>query len=152
MGFILFHEVPNYALTADQWSQRKYGDEFLDGRNLAKRISGILKPDEDFFHFTKDPNLYFYTHKKPPTGILWIDHAQCGPLTEKLLSQYQKDLAAHPADLMVIDQRAFPDHYKYLLDGFVFWETFPENGHYALWVAKGGKLEARLEKSGLLRY
>jgi hypothetical protein len=146
LGFILWHEVPNYSLTADQWSQRKYGNDFLEGRDLARKLSEILKPEESFFHFSKDPNLYFYAKKKPPTGMLWIDHAQCGSLTNVLMGKYRKDLAEHPTELMVIDQRAFSDYYKSILDGFVFWEYFPENKHYALWVAKGGKLEARLRK------
>ena len=150
LGFILFHEIPNYALTPDQWSEKKYGDEFLVTRDLAQRLSEILKPDEDFFHFTKDPNLYFYSRKRPPTGILYIDHALCGPVAEILISRYKKNLAANPAEMMVMDKTAFTDQYQDLLNGFVFWKFFPKDGRYALLVAKGGKLEARLKKSGLL--
>lgn len=148
LSALLYHEIPNYALTAEQWSLQKYGGTFLECRELGSLLGKLLKPGESFSEFGNDPGLYFYSRKSEPTGIIYIHPAMNGPIAGILWDRYQKDMASHPAEIMVVDNLAFPNYYKSFLDKFGLWRFFPMNGHYALMVAKGGELEKRLKKNG----
>src|SRR5207245_2260024 len=68
--------APQYAMPADAWSEAKYGDVFLRSRDVARQVDSMIGPGETFFQWGNEPELYLYTHRSPPTGVMWAKYMQ----------------------------------------------------------------------------
>jgi 4-amino-4-deoxy-L-arabinose transferase-like glycosyltransferase len=89
---LLLHEAPQLRLTPDEWSIKKYGDIFVEDVRCAKIMESVLHADETFFVWGTEPNLYYYAHRRPPSGIMWADRLLFGPLKDVFAKTLLSDL------------------------------------------------------------
>jgi hypothetical protein len=99
---ILVNQSLMYRLTPEQWAARKYSKCMADYVRQAEEINKILKPQETFYHFGREPGLYFVTKHRPPTGILLYYHLYRGPLTESFSKRVLSDLERSKPDMLVV--------------------------------------------------
>src|SRR5262249_5308972 len=50
-------ELPSYQLSAEIWSQKKYGRVFVDADHLASRIAHLLPADATFYEWGSETGL-----------------------------------------------------------------------------------------------
>jgi len=99
---VAIRSVADFAFSASEWSEQKYGSIFLEVRETAVALQRLLKPGERFYAWGDDPGLYYYGSQDPPTGITWRYWLVRGgrfasPWNEKALA----DLRAASIDLFV---------------------------------------------------
>lgn len=149
-GNLLWRERPFYRLAAEHWPHIKYGHQhFTADKELGLRLTQTLQDDETFFQWGYSPTLYFYSQKKPPTGLLHLRPAFEGPLREKLSSRMLNDLRQTKPALVIMSDWTFtgaPADHPVLRWVAQNYRAFPGNdlGHFVLFVLKGSRLEQRL--------
>jgi hypothetical protein len=156
--FLLLRELPFYRLDAAQWSRLKYGEVYLTVKKMGEDIGRNLAPGETFYEIGYEPGLYYYSWRRPPTGILLADHWEAGPAHELFSKRIIHDLAERRPELLVTPRSWIADprnrqqavlqwcleRYRPLPDALNF-------GPFLLAARRGGSLEARLwaERSSL---
>ena len=149
VAFALAIEVgPAYALSAADWSDTKYGDVFLRSRDIALEVRGILGPGETFFQWGNEPEIYLYARRSPPTGVLWAQHMQTGPLHISLRSRALAQLSVSDPQLVVFSRDQPPPTGAL---GAWFKERYEphptrvkQQKGFSFWVRRGGTLQRRL--------
>jgi hypothetical protein len=131
---LLAIEVPFYRLSAEEWSRKKFnGGEFIRTRQIGEEIRQRLGPDKTFYNWGWETGLYYYSKKSPPTGVLFNNVLQGGPLAVQLSSRVLKDLQTAPPDLLVLTRWSVP--------------AADETQPVAVWLRKNYKpLEARADE------
>jgi hypothetical protein len=160
----LTHEIPNFSLTPDQWSESKYGTTgkygtvFVAARDLAPRIDALLLPNETFYEFGDETGFYFLTRRRPPSGVLYVSPLFDGPLVTTLSSQLIADLTRERPELVIVngayteteDNKILIPNQPALLAILHDYELrWIVNGSptFFLLTRKGGALEARVNQS-----
>jgi len=154
-GLLLRAELPNYLLSADAWSEEKYGSIFIDSNAAARRAAAILKPDETLFQFGDETEIYPATGRGCPCSLSAVNGAYEGVLVEECRLRLLKELNACLPDLMIEADDAqwefaddaritgfFRDHYTPILQG----RTAP----YLFMARKGSDLERRIKNALVL--
>jgi len=100
-GTVAAQEVPNYMLSAKQWSQSKFGLTFIYSNAVARVIDSILKPDETFFQMGEETELYPLTGRRPPSELLGVLGVCRGPFIARFRKQLIDDLSRSKPDLIV---------------------------------------------------
>jgi hypothetical protein len=105
-GWSVFWLVPQYRLSADQWSMRKYGGQFIDARAVGRELRTRLRPGQRLFVFGMFPGIYAEAGREPFTGVLalWLVLPRIGgslsvPLGQRVLGQLERA----PPDVIVLD-------------------------------------------------
>ena len=98
---LAFEVGPAYALSAADWSDTKYGDVFLRSRDIAEEVRGMIGPGETIFQWGNEPEIYLYARRSPPSGVLWAQHMQTGPLRNSLRSRALAQLSVADPQLVV---------------------------------------------------
>ncbi len=89
-----------YSLTPDDSSRLLWGDRFVQERDAGLYLSSVMNPADAFYQWGPATGLYFYSGKRPPSGVLWASHV-AGPLKKTLESRLVADLErAKPAFLI----------------------------------------------------
>jgi len=152
---ILVNQLLMYRLTPEQWATRKYSPCMADYVQQAEEINKILKPQEAFYHFGREPGLYFVTKRRPPTGVLLYYHLYRGPLAESLSERVVSDLERSKPDMLVvcedidIDMSWSPRWWKGPVSRWLMqnYRRLPGNEKrrcYNLFARKGSDLERRI--------
>jgi 4-amino-4-deoxy-L-arabinose transferase-like glycosyltransferase len=145
---IAFRIAPAYALAAADWSDTKYGDVFLRSRDIAREAGAMIGPGETLFQWGNQPEIYLYARRSPPTGVLWAQHMQTGPLRNQLRSRALTQLSVADPQLVVLSHDEprptgalgawFKERY----------EPHPtrvrQQKGFSFWVRRGGTLQRRL--------
>ena len=71
LGIVMWQELPTYALPAEEWSRRKYGEIFIDSDRLGRMLDRSLPAHETFFEVGAETGLYFSSRRSPPSGVLY---------------------------------------------------------------------------------
>jgi hypothetical protein len=101
---VVFLVAPQYKLSGDQWTANKYGSQFVLSKKLGEEINGLLKNDESLYVWGINPELYFWTKKSPPTGLIWATDTIDGPLAEEYTKRALNDLINANPDLLVVNR------------------------------------------------
>ena len=139
---------PAYALSAADWSDTKYGDVFLRSRDVAQEVRGMIGPGETFFQWGNEPEIYLYARRSPPTGVLWAQHMQTGPLRISLRTRALGQLAVADPQLVVFSRDQPPP--TGALGAWLEerYEPHPtrvkQQKGFSFWVRRGGTLQRRL--------
>jgi hypothetical protein len=103
---LLLRLWPQYALDANEWSNRKYGSQFVQAQIVGRQLGKRLAPDQRLFVFGVFPGLYEAAGREPPSNALnvWFALPQYGlkmsaTLNQRLLGNLQQV----PPDLIVLD-------------------------------------------------
>lgn len=155
----LAHEIPTYALTADQWSEAKYGRIFVMARDLAPKVDAILLPAESFYEFGAETGLYYLTRRRPLSGVFYVYPLYDGPLVKPLSARLAQDLERNAPELFILSG----DYVTRSEDGETITPTHPVVAEvlrrydlrwvvqgrptYFLFTLRGGALAARADRS-----
>lgn len=99
---LLWHEYSSYRLPAKQWSEKKYGAQFIQVKNTGLAIGGFLTEEESFFQWGDESGLYWYSKKDPVTPVLHIAHISGGPVAPRLIREIKENIDKQKPDLLVI--------------------------------------------------
>jgi 4-amino-4-deoxy-L-arabinose transferase-like glycosyltransferase len=141
------NQWPEFRRPPDEWSRAKYGDVFVRSRNLGTELAGMLGPGESLFQWGNEPELYVYTDRLPPTGMMWAQDVQYGPLRVPFRMRMLAQLSVADPDLIVVS-RGQPLPTGALGSWFV--ERYQRHPYirrrrgFTLWVRRGGPLERRI--------
>lgn len=143
---LLYHHLPLYKLSSEEWSNKKYGNLFVVSRNLGLEINKLLKPDETFYEWGAETGLYFDSQRRPPTGVFFDYPLLHGPLTEKLSQRVIADLERNKPELLILPPKVQGNHPVIAWLSSQSWLQIKTNvaTYFSLYARKGGKLEARL--------
>ncbi len=97
-------ELNNYGLSADEWSAKKYGPQFVESRRLAERLASVLRPAESMYVWGIDPEIYFWARKSPPDGVIWSWDTMDGPLAPELARAASEALKRKPPTVVVVNR------------------------------------------------
>jgi len=150
--FLLRYEGAFYLRPPDDWSRIQmggYGNVMIEARNLAREIDSLLKPDETFCQLANEPELYYYSRRRPPTGFLTIypvlqEHfATHASFVKRLIA----DIAREKPELIVItvwDVQSggiAREPFVSVLKNYRLLPGKPQRGVFVLLCLKGGRLE-----------
>ena len=120
---------------------------FVQSRDLGTELAGMLRPGEALFQWGNEPELYVYTARLPPTGMMWAQDVQHGPLRVPFRMRMLAQLSAANPDLIVASRgqplptgalgRWFAERYR--RHPFI-----RRRRGFTLWVRRGGPLERRI--------
>ncbi len=144
---ILYHEIPFYFLSADQWSTKRYEATFVDAQRLGTALDKVLLPEETFYHFGNELGIYFASRRDPPTGAYCAWFLKEGPMVGQLSNRLKADLKNKKPEAVVIDQKRYPENASWFEKEYRVWQTYPEDGHFLVMVRKGGELEKRIQNN-----
>ncbi|MFP4579730.1 MAG: hypothetical protein ACLFQ6_03280 [Candidatus Sumerlaeia bacterium] len=163
VGLVL-HFARDLRLSADEWNYKKYGEKYgeynFQARALAAEINELLLPGETFYEWGTEPGLYFYSKRRPPADIFYIDPLLFGHSIERSHARLIEDLEQTQPELIILlkdfvtwipeggwmGERLLPalewirEHYRPMPGG-------ADRGPFLFYARKGGALEERLESN-----
>jgi len=93
-----------FGLSPEQWSSTKYnGPQYVISRDLAVELQQILGKDDSIYVWGLNPELYFWTKRSPPAGVLLAVDALSGPLAPELSRRIVEDLDRDPPEVLVVN-------------------------------------------------
>jgi len=90
--FTVLLEAPNYILTPDDWSVKKYGEVFLRSKEMGLKLKSALPPETLLYQFGAETGLYFYSKLSPVSGVFYDYPLMYGPFKEELSKRVERDL------------------------------------------------------------
>jgi 4-amino-4-deoxy-L-arabinose transferase-like glycosyltransferase len=149
---LLIHEAPFYRLSATEWSRLKYGDQFVNSARFAREIDRLLLPNETFYVWGSAPELYYYTRRSPPCGVLYSDPLNTGPEVLDLSVRTLIYVARVNPELFIVrleDDQVFGhlrDHpvSRWFMERYHPLPDRPFRYGFAIFVRTGGALDRRL--------
>ena len=138
---------PDYRLSADAWSERKYGDVFLRARDVARDVEAMVGPGETFLQWGNEPELYLYVPRPPPTGVLWAQYMQYGPLRVHLRTRALGQLSLSDPQLVVFSRDQPPPAGalgQWFKERYEPHPLLRRRAGFSFWVRRGGTLQRRL--------
>jgi 4-amino-4-deoxy-L-arabinose transferase-like glycosyltransferase len=151
---LLATQLPLYrANAAGDWASVEY-DETLWPEPLARELDTLLAPGETFYEWGGNPALYFYNGRRAPSGILMVEWFLRGALSAQLSQQVISDLEREQPELLVVAKKVWPANpddnpvSRWLSGRYYPLSEQNERGPFALYVRRGGNLEARLRGGG----
>ena len=147
--------LPQYRYTPDEWSAYKQGPQYIIAKGVAEEINSLLAPGETLYVLGINPGFYFWTQRRPPTGVIWSTDLANNPLAEEHTKRALADLEREKPEVFVINRlhaQVPPDHpvIKWAQDQYVPLPGNPDRGvlygrpFFRIFVRRGGKLAARL--------
>jgi hypothetical protein len=128
---LLCHIIPDCERSGRTWSQLKYpGDNFIEFERCGHAVNQMLKPDECLYIWGVDPSVYYYSDRRPASGIFWADRLLYGPSKSWATQKVLADLEKTQPSLILIEEKenlipsldhATPDHpvYKWISAHYV---------------------------------
>ena len=107
----------------------------------------MIGPGETFFQWGNEPELYLYTHRSPPTGVMWAQYMQNGPLRVQLRARTLTQLSKADPQLAVFSRDqpaptgALGSWFKQNYDPH---PLLRRRAGFSFWVRNGGALQRRL--------
>ena len=105
--------MPQYRLSPDEWSARKQGSQYIYSKRLAMELDKMLQPDETFYVWGINPEIYYWSRRHPPTGIIWATDLMDNPLAESNSIRALEDLRRNPPEIIVVNMQHIdmpPEH------------------------------------------
>jgi hypothetical protein len=150
-GMLLAREAPWYGLPAIEWSRLKYGDRFAGSPALSAEINQALQPGETFYNWGNDPELYFETGRRPPTGMFLQYPLAREPFLDRSNARVIADLERARPELVVISKYTVePERpglpiVAWLRQNYAPYPDGGDRGAFLLLARKRGPLERRLK-------
>jgi len=106
LAILICIELPDYLTkTPVEWSRAKYGEIFVRTDQVATAINQLLLPDETFFQFGSECQLYTATGRRSPS-IVCDYYAAMGPMAQMQTELMFKDFEKSPPDLLLVSKLA----------------------------------------------
>ncbi len=155
---LLCFVLPQHKLSADEWSATKIGPQFVVSRSVVKEVDALLEPGETLYVWGQNPEFYFWSGRRPPTGLIWsTDLMDDNPLAQKHTARALEDLKRELPEIFVVNQLQFKvplDHpvirWALVEKRYVPLPGNPDRGvlygrpFFRIFVRRDGRLAARL--------
>jgi hypothetical protein len=152
---VLGQVIPDCQKSGPTWSRIKYGDYFIEFERCGRAVNELLKPDECFYIWCVDPSVYYYSDRRPASGIFWADRLLYGPsktwATQKVIADLEK--TQPPLILMEEDEKLIQsldhpplDHpvYRWISARYVSSPETKFSKYFNVYVRRDSVLAARL--------
>ena len=150
---VLAFELPYYGQSAAGWSRAKYGDVFVDAKRVAAEIDTVLAPGETFYEWGDETGFYYYTRRRPPSGIFYVYPViVAAPLRPVLEERVLRDLEKTRPELLVVNTTYLYPGMQLLPLGawlganYSRWDDAPTRGYFQFFVRNGGALDGRVRR------
>ncbi len=100
---LLLFVLPQYKISADQWSANKQGPQYIFSKQVAIEVNKLLEPDETFYVLGITPEMYFWSKRRPPTGVIWSTDMVDNPLAKEHTARALEDLERKKPEILVIN-------------------------------------------------
>jgi hypothetical protein len=144
-------ELPYLFIDPSEISRRKYGDSlFSDVKTMAMRIDALLAPGETFYEYGNETGFYFYTRRRPISGVLYAYPTLLGPLVSSVSARLIDDLGRHPPELLILERqatiqgRAVNPLVPWFFKHYAVAPGTSAEDRFALLFRQGGALQSRL--------
>lgn len=147
---LLGTQAPTYLLTADEWSQRKYGPGFVQGRDMGRMVRNLLRAGETLFVWGQYSGFYVYSGARPATGFFFLTPLLWSPHAELHSTRALQDLKSAPPEMILEDRRdvpSYPNHpvVRWFNTAYIALPTGTlGQARYRVWCLRGGALAQRL--------
>jgi hypothetical protein len=148
LAIVLIYELPFYRLTAEEWTQRKYSkDTFVSSKKMGKELGVLLAPGETFYEWGFETGLYFYSKRRPPSGVLCAWPLVTGPIVQSLSARVLKDLEHSQPEMFLtlekdsLDAKQLHPVLQWAKSRYRLWAVRPP---FVLYVRKESQMEARM--------
>jgi len=153
LASLLLLVMPQYRFSADEWSAKKQGPQYIISKKLAVELDRLLAPKETLYVWGINPGLYFWSGRKPPTGLIWSTDLLLGPLAEKHTRRALQDLKKRPPEIVAVNLLHVErpqDHpvVRWITENYSPLSTRPLRGtlygrpFFLIMARKGGRLAA----------
>ncbi|MEE9371170.1 MAG: hypothetical protein V3W45_06850 [Sedimentisphaerales bacterium] len=100
---LLLFVLPQYKFSADEWSAKKQGPQYIFSKQVAFEVNKLLEPDEAFYVLGITPEMYFWSKRRPPTGVIWSTDMVDNPLAKEHTARALEDLEREKPEIFVIN-------------------------------------------------
>ena len=108
---LLWHIVPDLRLDAQTWSRMKYedpGGTFREIERCGVAVHQMLLAEESVYVWGEDPGVYYYSNRRPASGIFWSNRLTWGPLKKPATLKVVDDLNKNQPSLILIEEGSPP--------------------------------------------
>jgi 4-amino-4-deoxy-L-arabinose transferase-like glycosyltransferase len=152
---LLCFVLPEYRFSADEWSANKQGPQYIISKSVTKEVDALLAPQETLYVLGINPEFYFWSGRRPPTGVIWSTDLANNPLAQEHTSRTLADLEREKPEIFVINRlhaQVPPDHpvVEWAQKQYVPLPGNPDRGFlygqpfFRIFIRRDGKLAARL--------
>ena len=151
--FLLWHTAPDYHYDGMTWSRLKYpgmGGMFIEMERCGQAVNRMLRPDEPFYVWGIDPGVYYYSDRKPASGIFWADRLLFGPTRAQVTQKVIADLEMTQPPLILTEdlETLLPsvDHpiYKWVNQNYDEAPAARFSKFFTVYLRRGSALASRL--------
>jgi hypothetical protein len=107
LAITVVNVFPSYTYSPDEWSKLKYGDQFIIARSMGENVREILTQNETVYVWGIEPEIYFWSKKSPPCGIMWSVEMIHGPFKDAFSKRTREELERRPPDLVLMGRSVF---------------------------------------------
>ncbi len=153
---LLCFVLPEYRFSADEWSSKKQGPQYIIAKTVTKELDALLAPEEKIYVLGIDPGFYFWSGRRPPTGVIWSTDLANNPLAEEHTKRALADLEREKPEVVVSMVFAqVPPNHPVVLWADKQYKPLPGNPDRGaignqpflrIFIRRDGKLAARLAK------
>ena len=104
---LLWHIVPDLRLDAETWARMKQGDPggmFREMERCGAAVDRMLLAEESVYVWGEDPGIYYYSHRRPASGIFWANRLIWGPSKKLATLKVLDDLNKNQPSLVLIEE------------------------------------------------
>ncbi len=157
---LLISILPQYKLSADEWSARKISDQFVTSKKVVTKVDELLENGETLYVWGQNPEFYFWSKRRPPTGLIWSTDLMDNPLAEKHTARALEDLKRELPEIFVVNIAQFkrpPDHpvIAWVSKQYIRLPSYDPKRYtwlgrpfFLILIHKDGRLAARFKDSG----
>lgn len=139
-----WRELPLYQLPADAWSRLKFGSFYQEVRASSTKINALLPPGETLYEYGQESGFYFYTRRKPPSGVINNFTLVDGPYQRQYTRQVIQQLDRTAPEVLILPKgaaRGPVTDWAAVRYGPAF-----QTEHFTVLAKGGGKVETRLAR------
>jgi hypothetical protein len=129
-------------------SYAKYGNYFVASADLGAQIDRMLLPHETFYEWGNETGLYFYSRRRPATGVFYNIPLMSGSGKRPLRNRVLTELSSAPPELLVVVKDAMPLDERVTLLKWLSEQYVPlpagrgRRGPFLLYVRQGSRLDS----------
>lgn len=157
---LLMSILPQYKFSADEWSARKITPQFVVSKRVVTEVDKLLENGETLYVWGQNPEFYFWSKRRPPTGLIWSTDLMDNPLADKHTARALEDLKRELPEIFVVNIAQFKVPRDHPVIAWAFKQYIPLPGgdptrgiwanrpFFLIMIRKDGRLAARYKESG----
>ena len=151
LGCLLYHIIPDCRISSEAWSRQSYGGRsFIEFERCGRAVNQMLEPDECFYLWGVDTSVYYYSDRRPASGIFWADRLLSGPSKAQATQKVIADLEKNQPPLILIEDNKdlVPSQdnpvYQWVSTNYIVSPEARFSKYFTVCLRRGSALAARL--------